>query len=289
MTNIILRKNINEKTYQEIKGLEKLCSARDNISFKLELEYKLNNSGTEDSENTDINEFLFYDYDNLVGYAGIGDFGGDALEISGMVHPDFRKKRIFSKLFSLVCHECRNRKNNEMLLLCDNKSISGMGFIEGLEADYDHSEYDMFFSRNVPKGKIVQSLSLGKAENKDIKKIAEMDSIFFGAEKNFDFYENANQICSTFMALSRNDIVGKVRLELDEGIGGIYGLGVMPEFRRKGFGREILLLSVDRLKAAGAREIVLQVETNNKKALNLYKNCGFEESCIMVYYRMKIV
>ena len=70
-------------------------------------------------------------------------------------------------------------------------------------------------------------------------------------------------------------------------VGGIYGLGVLPEHRGKGFGRAILMMAVEKLKEANAREIKLQVVTENSNALNLYKSCGFVETSIMDYYEIK--
>ena len=35
------------------------------------------------------------------------------------------------------------------------------------------------------------------------------------------------------------------------------------------------------------KKIMLQVETQNAKALNLYKSCGFEETSTIDYYQLK--
>ena len=51
--------------------------------------------------------------------------------------------------------------------------------------------------------------------------------------------------------------IGKVHLQLTGGTGGIYGLGVLPASRGKGFGRAILLKAIEKLKSANAKEIML--------------------------------
>ncbi|RST57038.1 GNAT family N-acetyltransferase [Siminovitchia terrae] len=61
-----------------------------------------------------------------------------------------------------------------------------------------------------------------------------------------------------------NTIIGKVHLEVRDGIGGIYGLGVLPEYRRKGYGREILIKSVQLLKAKQVNEVMLQVSVETR-------------------------
>ena len=61
---------------------------------------------------------------------------------------------------------------------------------------------------------------------------------------------------------------------------------ILPDYRGKGYGRELLILAINKLKEFKVKAINLQVETENKNALNLYKSCGFKENYIMDYYRL---
>lgn len=285
--SIILKEKLNIKDYDEIKKLEEICIDRDNISFKLELEYKLSNLKQRD-EIVNINDFMFHDESNLLGYIGISDFGGDSLEVNGMVHPDYRNKGIFTRLFILVKDEWSKRKQKDMLLLSDNKSLLGLKYIKNVLAEYDHSEYDMVLNNQAICDLKRNTINFKKAIISDSAVIANMDSIFFDMDvKKEDEYVQENiKNETTFIAEVNNMNIGKVRIELIDGVGGIYGLGVIPEYRGKGYGRELLTLSVDKLKQMGAHKIMLQVELNNKNALNLYKSCGFEENYVMEYYKM---
>ena len=87
-----------------------------------------------------------------------------------------------------------------------------------------------------------------------------------------------------YLAEKNHQLIGKVHLQLTNGLGGIYGLGVLPEHRGKGLGRAILLEAIKTLKAASAVEIILQVATENATALSLYKSCGFREASVMDYF-----
>lgn len=285
--SIILKEKINKNDYDEIKKLEEICIARDDISFKLEIEYKLNNLKQSDGI-VNINDFMLYDDCNLLGYIGISDFGGDTLEVNGMVHPDYRNKGIFTRLFLLVRDEWNKRKQKEMLLLSDNKSLLGLKFIKKISQSYDHSEYDMILNNQAITDSKQNTINLRKAIMSDSTVIAKMDSIFFDMDvKEEDEYVQENiKNETTYIAEINNMNIGKVRLELSDRVGGIYGLGVFPEHRGKGYGRELLTLSIDKLKQMDAHKIMLQVEINNKNALNLYKSCGFEENYVMEYYKM---
>ncbi|MHB1392252.1 MAG: GNAT family N-acetyltransferase [Clostridia bacterium] len=83
-----------------------------------------------------------------------------------------------------------------------------------------------------------------------------------------------------------NKIIGKVHLEISDTVSGIYGLGVLSEYRGKGYGRGILTRAIEKLKENNSKDIMLQVVVKNIYALNLYKSFGFQETSTMDYYRM---
>jgi len=45
--------------------------------------------------------------------------------------------------------------------------------------------------------------------------------------------------------------------------------------------------AIEKLKAANATEIMLQVAAENVTALNLYKSCGFRETSVMDYFELE--
>ncbi|WP_366510028.1 GNAT family N-acetyltransferase [Clostridium sp. CF011] len=51
----------------------------------------------------------------------------------------------------------------------------------------------------------------------------------------------------------------------------MYGFGVLPEHRGNGYGRDILLSSIEKLKEKNSKNIMLQVSVKNKNALK--KSC----------------
>jgi mycothiol synthase len=53
-------------------------------------------------------------------------------------------------------------------------------------------------------------------------------------------------------------------------------MGLIPEARRRGFGREILLKALCEARAADAPAVTLSVDARNQPAWNLYRQVGFE-------------
>jgi ribosomal protein S18 acetylase RimI-like enzyme len=137
-------------------------------------------------------------------------------------------------------------------------------------------------------------VSFRKASNADAGEVARLIGLYFGEERGdgdrepelvMPEEEEARGM-TIYLAEAHGQTVGKVHLQLLGGLGGIYGLGVLPEYRGRGLGRAILLEGVRRLKAAGAGEIMLQVATGNENALHLYESCGFQTTSTMDYHAL---
>lgn len=298
MTNLInpfikLKENIDLQDYTHISNLQKLCIEQDQTTLKLELDYKLHRSEGRSGGLKAVNEFMYYDDELLVGYMGICDFGGENLEVNGMVHPQYRRKGIYKTLFSLVKEEWSKRAEEGLLLLSDHCSHAGKEFIKSIpDAQHAHSEYEMFL-RNKPRQEMnTPKVVLRKATNVDAKAIERLNSLCFEEEYDEEkmLIPEEEEKCGMriYMAEVNHIVIGKIHLEVSSGsFAGIYGFGVRPEYRRKGYGRGILSRAIDQLKEENFKDIMIQVEVKNENALNLYRSCGFEVASTMDYYRLK--
>lgn len=284
---ICLKKYINEEDYKRINELKNLCRDGD-INLKLELDYKLNIKKEYDNPLEDINEFLYYVDDVLIGYLGICFFGGNTAELTGMVHPNWRRKNIFNKLYKLALEECKRIKAEKILLVCDNKSSSGLEFIKFAGADYSFSEYGMKLENNNAI-EVKASINLKKALNLDGKEISRQNSIYFSSQVEKEVFpeeeEKYNSI--TYMIELNDRTIGKIRTDLDGNSAFIYGFGILPEYRGLGYGREALKSVLAMLKKQNINIVSLEVAAENSRALKLYKSCGFMEENVMDYYLIK--
>ena len=276
-----LKESINNDDFADINELKNICTVHENTNLKIEIDYKLS-LGLKDSHKIkSINEFMVYNDKELIAYAGICDFGGDEIEVNGMVHPDYRRRGLFTGLFSLVKDEFMKRGAKAMLLLSDHNSAGGLEFIKNITKDFAHADYDMNLDMDAIQNTSYDNLIFRKAVLEDINKIKEADFEFFSDHDTEDISAGR-----TYLLEADNVILGKVRLENIDNMGGIYGLEVLPPYRGKGYGRELLVHSIIELKKSKAKAINLQVETANENALNLYKSCGFQENYTMDYYRL---
>lgn len=314
-----LTRYLDENDYNQISTLQKECVNADQITLKLGLGYKLaaalESDGEKDkNDKKEINEFLYFDEQKLVGYIGICRFGGEGipLELAGMVHPEYRGQGIFTVLNTLAMEECRRRNSDCILVLCDKNARDGQSYIRKLKTKYDHSEYEMYLEETYvePRENQLYGLIFQKAMNKDAYEIARQNSIYFGEplpdvncfmeDKKNHNGQDRNALSdiilpedeekrgmTIYLVLKDNQIIGKVDLKMKSEVGGIYGLGVLPEFRSKGYGRAILLGSIMKMKENNLKSVMLQVATENATALNLYQSCGFATASTMDYYEVK--
>lgn len=288
--SICLKEYISEKEYKEIKQLEGMCTSKDRTSLKLELDYKLNMYKNPGTGSEKINEFLYYVDGVLVSYLGICCFSRNICEINGMTHPDWRKRGLFSKLMQLALDECSRRNFSQVLLLSDGKSTSGMEFIKTAGGKYEFSEYRMSMHGMNHSESINPSVNLREAVKADRKEIRKQDAIYFNdaESEEEDSGEEGSSNQAKYMVELKGDIIGKINAEYSNNSAYIFGFGILPDFRGKGYGKAALKEILRLINEKNVYDIELDVACKNNTALNLYKSCGFQEKAVMNYYREEI-
>lgn len=288
--SICLKQYISEKEYEEIKQLEGICTSKDRTSLKLELDYKLNMHKNPGAGSEKINEFLYYVDGVLVSYLGICCFSRNIGEINGMTHPDWRKKGLFGKLLQLALDECRCRNFSKVLLLSDGKSASGMEFIKTAGGQYEFSEYRMSMHGTTYSESINSSVNLREAVKTDRKEIRRQDAIYFNdaESEEEDSGEEGSSNQAKYMVELNGETIGKINVEYSDDSAYVFGFGILPDFRGKGYGKAALKEILRLINERNVYNIELDVACKNNTALNLYKYCGFEEKAVMNYYREEI-
>lgn len=291
---VIMKEFLTKKDSEEIKNLMELCYSKDQINLKLELDYKQTVKKHSGPELKGINEFMYYVDGNLVSYLGICNFGGNVLELNGMTHPEYRKKGLFQRLFQLAVMEAKNGGHKSLLLLSDEKSEAGNRFIKETGASYKTSEFRMKLFEK-PETDSLQftlnpDITLKTADKSDLKEIARQNALHFNTTEESEalLLDEAMLQEGMYMVQLNGETIGKINVEYDENSAFIYGFGILPEYRRKGYGKAAFQALLYIIKGKGPLDILLDVESKNRNALNLYKTFGFEEMSVMNYYEYMI-
>jgi ribosomal-protein-alanine N-acetyltransferase len=77
-----------------------------------------------------------------------------------------------------------------------------------------------------------------------------------------------------FLVYKEGKVVGMLDINVKEGT--ISNIGVDPEFRGKGYGREIMKYGLQVLKENGCKKASLRVHSENYAAIHLYETLGFK-------------
>jgi len=282
-TKIISLNILGEKEMKEARELEGICRAHDNIHLKLELDFKKEAAELLAKNPEHQNEFLCYIDDTLAGYASILSFDPKEAEVTGMVHPDFRRQGVFTKLFEHIKTECAKRGFESVLLLADRRAAAGKEFILQSGGTYKTSEYQMK-NDAIQINEASAGISLRPAVREDLPEIKRQDSIYFGSGALFE--DEISEKFVTYVILYEGKIIGKIKTTYEGDSPYIGGFGILPEYRGRGYGRQALSMTLGIIKQRGYTKAQLEVECSNERALMLYISCGFKETSVMDYYSL---
>lgn len=268
---------------EKITELERACSNYEKLHMKLNWDMLENRPAAQK------NDFLYYEGEQLVGFLGMYNMDQMSIEveITGMVHPDYRRRGIFKELFDAAKQECTERAVKRILLICERSSVVGKGFVEYTGAKYVFSEYRMSFEQSIVMDCPKNGIELRKAEHKDTKEIKELDAVGFGiSEEEIEDREVNVGSKTIYLAQLNGKNIGKIGALIEGEIWYVFGFVIRPEYRRKGYGREVLSLLLSKLTEGPMKSVILEVAVENEKALSLYKSCGFQELTVYDYYEL---
>jgi ribosomal protein S18 acetylase RimI-like enzyme len=294
LQEFIEKQGLTEEELQRIKLLAEVCNEDEGIRLKLNWDMLQERPAGE------TNDFLVYENGELVGFLGIYSFRSTEAEISGMVHPQHRRKGIFTKLVQAAIRECRRRGIPKLIFICQQGSASGKAFLRALETTYAFSEYwmEMICSESDSDGtdfleRSDAPIRLRSSTAEDIEVLTELDVRGFDmTEEDAREYEEKTITAkneSTLVAELDGRAIGKLGVMLNEELAFIYGFCVLPERRGRGFGRQILAMTIDKVRhEKKLNRFQLEVAADNERALDLYESCGFRVKNVNDYYEMAL-
>ncbi len=99
--------------------------------------------------------------------------------------------------------------------------------------------------------------------------------------ENFErFFDRSTPIeeDASLLLYSEDEIVGFMKINLITDGGFVNGVGIHPEYRRSGLARLLMTASLVRAKKNEMRYVILEVDVENRGAIELYKQVGFRKT-----------
>jgi ribosomal protein S18 acetylase RimI-like enzyme len=283
---VVARAQLDEAELAAVLELAEVCTIHDGRPIKL-------NPGMLRSRPGDqTDDFLCYQDGRLVGFLGMYRFKPAEIEVSGMVHPAYRRRGVFSSLYAAARRSCAERAIPAMLWICERHSAPGKAFLQSLGSAYSFSEYVLKLDPAALPPLTASELDIRPATAADATLIGDLMAAGFGmepADTSQFLDQEMGRPDRNLMVVSRAGqpfaVIGAQALP--EGAY-IYGFVVAAEERGRGYGRQILLRTVHDLVAAGQSAISLEVAVDNEHALGLYQACGFREVSANDYYTLPL-
>ena len=265
----------------EVNALVRLCRGYDGI------EGILNEESPSPTAESETNQFLYYQDGILAGILTLPL--GRHIEMLGMVHPDFRRRGIGRALLEAGKAEGRRRNVPTFLLVCEGVSPVAHAFAEATGGTYRFAEHRMkldpaAFSFSPPPVEPIQLVRAGAADRETLVRlqaIAFEDPEEISREWIDIWLPEAKH--HLYIGKWNDETVGLVRVAFEADCVYLCTFGVLPEYRRRGFGRQILEQAIQEALPEG-KAIFIEVETENDAALSLYHSCGFQSVATFRYY-----
>ncbi len=262
---------------QAIKQLQKKCEQQDKQHLKLNWDMLQQRK----LENMDY--FIWQDGE-LIAFLGLYDFG-QTVEVCGMVAPSERRKGHFTLLWAKARQTIQRMQFQKVLLNAPALSESAKSWLTTVPCEYSFSEYQMRWER-IAIEKSTEDM-LRESTNSDEAFEIDLDILAFQLSKE-DATELYNRVKSRplekrYIILDANQRIGKIRVNIENGIAYIYGFSILPKYQGKGFGGKALRNIVYSLSES-TNSILLDVEIQNENALQLYTNVGFKVEQRQDYY-----
>ncbi len=273
----IVQKVLTEADLGEVGKLASTCNQYEELDYL--------------RPNPQMQAILCHENRQLVEFLNL-QHGVREVELYLIVHPEKRRQGIATTLLQTAKEQCRKLGIQKCLLVSQESSKSGKAFIESTGSAYQFSEYRMKLEDHPPKQVVDHAVTLQQAGFEDRRVLASIAAECFGDSEQAQLERYTQDLPKAthrfYIGALDNRPIGSIGIFAVDARAYIVAFGVLPEHRRRGYGRQMLTRIVQMLLEEGAREILIEVVTSNRNALTLYRTCGFREQTEYGYYRLRL-
>ncbi len=267
---IASRTGLPDDLLDEIAQLERRVVAADGGRLKLEWTSLRSRS---------VDDVVVREDGRLVGFVGVYRHGGPEPELTGMVDPGHRRRGLGTAAVARALGLVGDAPS--ALLVVPRDSTGGHRLARKAGGVFAHAEHALRQSVAPARGVEPPGLRVRPAQEADRGAVGQLLHDGFG-----DTGDIGDRLGGTVVAELDGRLVASLIVEHQGERAGVYGFVVDPALRGRGIGRAVLGRVCRELHAGDVREVQLEVEVDNERALGLYTGLGFEPVTTEDYYRL---
>ena len=272
-------------TVEEVRQAEQVLALEEAVNTHDKIDVKAGH------ESIGQNDYAVYEGETLVGYLMLFPYLPNEYEVNALVHPEYRRKGVFTALLETAKQDARVNGCEAFTFVIDRNSTSGKAVLNHLGATYQFSEYNLVLKKAELFLK-PDEVSIREATTEDRPLIIATLSEAFGdpvdvTENIYAQIDTADRV--TYIGEVDGKPIGVIRaLLIGDDAASIHAFGVKAGEQGKGYGTKMLKQMVQQLFRMGRTKVELDVETENKAALEIYKRAGFAENGGYEFYMIEL-
>lgn len=233
---------------------------------------------------------LYYEGQQLQGFATLFFFYETACEISLMVAPACRRQGLAKLMLKALLPLLQFHHMESVIVTSPAKQFTSIFEKHGFY--YMHSEFQMERHIHHPVLLPHTRTTFRLARVADAKEILNINKLCFPEQEDQLEYRLTgllNDRHYDIMLLERDgQVLGKAHMRYHDKTVTFSDIGVIPEFQGQGLGTELLAHCVNYSLQEGCTLMNLDVETQNTNALKLYTRLGFEVTNAADYWQIDL-
>lgn len=229
----------------------------------------------------------------LAGFLFVFAPSAEEAEFTAIVHPAFRQRGLFARLFAAAQAACRAHGYTHGLFCVDGRALHAQAVADRLGMPLSHIEYQMELVLPDGPAPEAEGFALRKLTEQDLPTVNPAMALCFGNEPAEEEAYLRNCLASAdrtnwLMTDQSGAVAGYLGEYRDEKGLNLYGIGVPQPHRGKGYGKRLLDQAAGLAKTDGFQKLLLDVNSTNEPALRLYRGYGFSACSETRYYTMVI-
>jgi GNAT superfamily N-acetyltransferase len=221
---------------------------------------------------------LYFQNNKLLGFLAAFFFYNEACEITLMVSKPFRRQKIATLMLKALIPLLESQRITNVIF--STPTCCNGDWLEKLGMVYKGSEYQMQCTHIISPPINYDKFCVRMATHQDWASLSAINEACFPTKRpgeNPDFQLLLkNKEYQLFIIEQKGKIVGKLHMQRLENTVRFTDIGILPIQQNQGIGSYLLVSCMSYVQKTYGLPITLDVETSNRKALNLYLRQGFE-------------